>query len=342
MLRLTIAIMSLASGGYIAAVANAEPAASPPSYNVVRSYQAGDAFWDYGVFDSAAQRVYFGRENGVTTIDVRTGTVNEQFVAGQQVHAIVLLRNNRVLATNGAAENAMIFERSTGKVVARIPTGKKPDGAGIEPVSGHIVIMDGISQDVVFADQDTYKVLGTLQLDGEPGAPVPDGKGHVFSGITNHSKIVMIDVASRKIVNTIALPDCDDSGGLALDAASGVLLATCANLKAIMVDSGSGRILGSVPIDKYPDFILFDAVRKVFYVPTIQPGNLFVIARHEQGGPYIKAKVPLGSGVHTEVLDAEGGVLYVPAGEIRFPKVHGQRPAVEPGTFRILAVNVSG
>jgi hypothetical protein len=54
-----------------------------------------------------------------------------------------------------------------------------------------------------------------------------------------------------------------------------------------------------------------------------------------------RAKVPLASGVHTEVLDVKDGLLYVPAGQIHIPEVHGQRPTVEPGTFKVLVVNVN-
>jgi DNA-binding beta-propeller fold protein YncE len=335
-MKKTIAFAVLVAGAsLLAAAAQAAP------YSVVKSYSAGDAFWDYGAFDATAHRLYLGRENGVTAIDIDSGKVTERFVEGQQVHGIVLLDNNRALATNGAAANAMIFGRATGKVVARIPTGTKPDGAAIEPITGAIVIMDSISHDAVFANPRTAKVLGRLALDGEPGTPIPDGKGHVFSGITDHSEIVMIDVASRTVMKKLSLPDCADSGGLALDRQTGILLVTCANLKAIMVDSGSGRILGSVPIDKYPDVILFDSQRRVFYVPTISPGNLFVIAEGENGAPVIKAKVPLASGVHTEALNVKDGLLYVPAGEIHIPKVHGQRPTVEPGTFKVLVVDVN-
>ncbi len=334
----TFLASSLAVALSLGSAASVSNAASAP-YAIVHSYEAGDAFWDYGIFDSASRRLYLGRENGVTRIDVDSGKVTPQFVDGHQVHAVVLLDANRALATNGADANAMIFERDTGKVLARIPTGTKPDGAVVEPVTGTAVIMDSISHDAIFADPKTATVLGKLQLEGEPGTPVPDGHGHIYSGITDHSEIALIDVASRKVLKRIALPDCKDSGGLALDRETGVLLVTCANLKALSVDAASGKILGSVAIDKYPDVILFDSARKVFYVPTI-PGKLFVIREGKGGAPEIVASPTLASGVHTEALDAADGELYVPSGNIILPKVHGQRPAVEPGTFKVLVVNV--
>jgi DNA-binding beta-propeller fold protein YncE len=182
-------------------------------------------------------------------------------------------------------------------------------------------------------------VLENLVLDGEPGTPVVAGNGIVFTAISDHSEISVIDVATHKLVKQIPLPQCDDASGLALDRAKGVLLVTCANQKAMTVDSHSGRVLGTVPIAKYPDLIAFDPVRRVFYVPCI-PGTLFVISEGSDGAPHIDASVALASGIHTEAVDAEAGLLYLPAGNIIFPKTHGDRPGVEPGTFKVLVVDV--
>jgi len=312
---------------------------SPASYSVLRTFQAGDAFWDYAVLDSAARRLYIGRENGVTTIDLDSGKVTPQFIEGKQVHDIVLLDHNRALATNGGLAKAVIFDRGTGKILGEIPTGTKPDGAAVEPTTGQIVIMNGISHDVVFADSKSGAVLGNLVLDGEPGTPVVAGRGIVFTAISDHSEISVIDVATHKLVKQIPLPQCDDASGLALDNAKGILLVTCANQKAMTVDSHNGRVLGTVPISKYPDLIAFDPVRRVFYVPCI-PGTLFVISEGSDGAPRIEASVALASGIHTEAVDAESGLLYLPAGNIIFPKKHGDRPGVEPGTFKVLVVDL--
>ena len=262
-----VAALTIAASVSLASAATAEQTTT--IYPVIRTFQAGDAFWDYAVYDSAARRIYIGRENGVTTIDLDSGKVNAQFIEGKQVHAVVLLDHNRALATNGGLAKAVIFDRGTGKILSEIPTGTKPDGAAVEPSTGQIVIMDGISHDVVFADPKSNVVLGKLALDGEPGTPVPDGHGQIFTAISDHSEISVIDAASRKLVRQLPLPQCDDASGLALDNKTGVLLVTCANQKAMTVDSRTGRVLGTVAISKYPDLITFDPIRHVFYVPTI-------------------------------------------------------------------------
>src|SRR5690349_22687774 len=145
---------------------------SPGSYPVVRTFQAGDAFWDYAVLDSAARRLYIGRENGVTTIDLDSGKVTPQFIEGKQVHDIVLLDHNRALATNGGLAKAVIFDRGTGKILGEIPTRDKHDGAAVEPTTGQIVILNGMRHEIVFADAKCGAVLRDLTVDGEAGTSV--------------------------------------------------------------------------------------------------------------------------------------------------------------------------
>src|SRR5215469_2274484 len=159
----------------------------PATYKVVKVYSDGDAFWDHGTFDEDSKRLFLGRENGITTIDAETGKLTDRLLAGKQVHKIVLLSGGRAIATEGGNADAIVFERDTGRILKRIPTGKKPDAATLDPVTNTVVIMDGISQDAVFIDATSLKVLGRLQFDGEPETPVSDGKGRVFSPIADKS-----------------------------------------------------------------------------------------------------------------------------------------------------------
>jgi DNA-binding beta-propeller fold protein YncE len=315
--------------------------AKPSPYKIVKVYSDGDAFWDHGTFDEDSKRLFLGRENGITTIDALTGKLTDRLLAGKQVHKIVLLPGDRAIATEGGNADAIVFERDTGKVLKRIPTGKKPDAATLDSVTNTVVIMDGISQDAVFVDATSLNVLGRLKFDGEPETPVPDGKGHVLSPIADKSKINLIDVKQRKILKTYALPDCADASGLDLDPLTGVLLVACANQKALTLKVETGEVLGSTAIDKYPDGIVFDRVRDVFYVPCFVPGTLDVLAEEKNGAPLRTVSMPIAPGVHTEGLDAAGGRLYLPAGQVIIPKTKGGRPTVAHGTFKIFVVDVS-
>src|SRR5216684_8967169 len=128
-MKISAALLGMVAGISLCSATAADIPSKP--YPVLRTFQAGDAFWDYAVYDSSARRIYIGRENGVTTIDLDSGKVNAQFIEGKQVHAVVLLDHNRALATNGGLAKAVIFNRTTGKILSEIPTGMKPDGAAV-------------------------------------------------------------------------------------------------------------------------------------------------------------------------------------------------------------------
>jgi DNA-binding beta-propeller fold protein YncE len=328
------------------AMASAQPptpgadAPGPGPYRIAQTIPGGDAFWDYAAIVPQERRLYLAREDGVSVLDLASGELTAVFTPGKQVHAIVPLPHGQALFTQGAVGLATVFDRATGKVIRDIAVGTKPDGAIRDPVTGEVIIMDGSRDEAIFIDPDRGEVLARVKVEGEPGSPVLDGHGHVLFNVTDHSETVVVDLKTRKLVKRYPLPDCEDASPLALDRARGVLLAGCANLKAVALNVRTGRILGTATIGKYPDVITFDEQRRVFYVPTVIPGSLTVVGLGPGGAPQALANLPVAFGVHTGALDVAAGRLYLPSGDLKL--VHGQRPAVAPGTFKINVIDVSG
>lgn len=314
------------------------PAPGPGPYKVVQVIPGDDVFWDYATIVPEEHRLYLGREDGVSVLDLASGKLTPVFVPGKQVHAIVPLPHGQALITQGAVGLATVFERATGKVVRDIDVGKKPDGAVRDPATGQVIVLDGTLNQVIFVDPDKGRVLDRIQLEGEPDSPVID-HGRLYFNITDHSQTAVVDLATRKVVARYPLPDCQDASPLTLDRARDVFLAGCANLKAVAFDAATGKVLGTAPIGKYPDVISFDDKRGVFYVPTIIPGTLTVVALGKDGAPRSVASLPIAFGVHTGALDVANGRLYLPAGDLKLAP--GQRPVVTPGTFKIYVVDVS-
>jgi DNA-binding beta-propeller fold protein YncE len=293
------------------------------------------------MFEAAEKRLYVAREDGVTVVDLPSRKVTERFIDGKQTHAVVALSRGRALITNGATDTATVFDRATGKVIRTIATSKKPDGAVLDPSSGLVLIMTGIGDEAMFVNPDTGAVLGRVKLEGEPGSPVVDGKGRLYVNVTDHSEVTVIDIATRTLIATYPLPKCEDASPLALDKADDVLLAGCANEKAVALRASTGKTLGEVTIAKYPDVIMYDPLRKVFYVPCVVPGTLDVVRLGKGDAPALAASEPVAFGVHTGALDVAGGRLYLPAGDIRIPTVRGGRPTLAPGSFKIFVIDVN-
>src|SRR5437762_1950636 len=56
----------------VAAIASPTAAAAPRSYHVIAQLPAGDGGWDIASVDPLAHRLYIGRTDGVTAIDLAT------------------------------------------------------------------------------------------------------------------------------------------------------------------------------------------------------------------------------------------------------------------------------
>jgi YVTN family beta-propeller protein len=302
---------------------------------VIANIPGGDGFWDYATFDGAQRRLFVGREDGVMALDVDTQKVIDRLVPGQRVHAIVLLPKGRALSTNGLSNTATLFDRASGKVLAQIPTGKKPDSALLDPVSGFVLVMDGDDQDITLIDPNAAKAVAHIPVGGSPESAATDGTGRLFVNLSDRGEVAVIDIAARKVAARYALPGCEDASGLALNAKAGVIVSTCANQKALAVSASDGHLLATLPIAKYPDAIVFDPIREFVYIPCASPGTLVVVAVHRGAAPAVVANIPIARGAHTLAIDAEGGRLYVPAGDFGPPTTEGGRPSLIAGTFKI-------
>ena len=81
--------------------------------SVVAQLPAGDGGWDLLSVDPVDQRLYVGRPDGVTAIDLKTGKATDRIVPGQRVHAALAIPGtHEVISTNGATNNASSVRRS--------------------------------------------------------------------------------------------------------------------------------------------------------------------------------------------------------------------------------------
>lgn len=165
---------------------------------------------------------------------------------------------------------------------------------------------------------------------------VADGKGRVFVNVRDKAEVAVVDIAQRKVVSHYKLDGCDGPSGLALDPAEDLLLAACANRRAVAVQARDGGTIAALEIGERPDGVVFDARRRLFFIPC-GAGTLAVIGE-DAGKPTVIATVATANGARTAALDSTTGKLYLPTADFAPPADGKKRHAVVPGTFRILVV----
>jgi DNA-binding beta-propeller fold protein YncE len=304
---------------------------------VIGTIPGPDGGWDLAAIDPETRRLYVAHGDSVMAVDLDSLKVNPKFVEGQRLHAVLPLPDGKALSTNGGNNTATIFEAATGKTIASVPTGQNPDAAIFDTASGLALILNGKSGDVTLIDPKTGTSPGRIAIGGKLELPAIDGQGRAYINIEDTAEIAVVDIAGRKVVTRYPLPGCEEPSGLALDPASGMLVTSCANGKALVLNAKDGKVVTTLTIGLRPDTVIFDPSRKVFFIPCGE-GSLAVIGEKAGAAPIVIATIPTANGARTGALDAKTGRLYLPTADFEEPKPGERRHPVIPGTFRILIV----
>ena len=308
--------------------------AAPPMM-VTKRISAPDGNWDYVNVSADGKTLLLSRSDGVMTVDFATGTVNPHLVAAQRTHGVVTATGEKVgMVTSSTSGGALLFKVATGRVIADIKTGKKPDAALFDPATGMFLVMDNAGGGIAVIDPAAARLVGTVAIDGALESAVADGHGLVYVNVEDKGVLATVDVARRTVIRSVKLTGCDEPGGLALTR-QGYLIAACQNGVAKIVVAKTGKQLGDVAIGSRPDATLYDAVRERAYVPTGGDGMLTML--DTVGVPRAIGVVTTQKGSRTGAVDPATGNVYLPGARFAAAEA-GQRPKQIPGSFEILVV----
>ena len=298
-------------------------AANSPRYSVVERIPGPDGEYDYISVDG--ERVYVAREHGVMVVNLTTKAVTERLVEIASGSAVLVIPGtNLMLTTEYDSNQAALFDRSTGAVKARIPTGTAPDAALYDSASALAFVMNAKSNDATLIDVENAKAVGTIALGGKPESGVADGRGNVFINIEDTAEIAVVDSKSRKVTKRIKLDDCVAPTGIAYDPVGATLVSACHNGIARLIDAQTGASRGAVKIGADADGALFDSERRIVWIPG-NDGTLTWFRLETNGRVTIVENVATEPGARTAALDPKTGRVYLPARQA-------------PGTFKVLVV----
>jgi len=311
--------------------------AAEPQYRVVAQLPGGDGGWDLASVSSDDNRLYIGRTDGVTAIDLRTGKATDKIVPGQRVHAALAIPgSHEVISTNGETNTALLFDGRTGKVRATIPTGIKPDAAVYDPATRTVWIMNAGSGDVTVVDPASAKVLATVKVGGSLEMGEADGSGRLYINIEDKNEVAVIDTRARKLLARFPLKGCDGPTGITYDDASREILSACGGNAVAVVSAPDGRQIATLPIGKGADGAVIDSKRGIALIPAGRDGNLTLV--HMGSAPKVVGQFSTAVSARTIALDPTTGRAYLPSATLA-PPVGNDRPKPVPGTFRVLVVS---
>jgi YVTN family beta-propeller protein len=313
--------------------------AAPPKFAVIHRFPiSGDEGWDYLTVDSASHRLFVSRGSRVAVLDVDSGKQIGEIPNQQGVHGVAIdIKLGKGYISNGRGNSVTVFDLKSYAVLKSIPTGQNPDAIIYDAKTRRILTMNGRSNDVTVIDPATDGVVGTIKVGGKPEFAAGDGAGHVFLNNEDESKVEEIDVLGLKNVGAYSIAPGDGPSGLAFDSRGHRIFSVCGNQLMTILDSKSGKLIGTVKIGNGPDAAAYDPKLDLAFSSNGQDGTVTVVGKTASGfGPI--QEVETMRSARTMALDPRTHCLYLIAAEFSAPAAGERRGRMKPGSAVILVV----
>jgi DNA-binding beta-propeller fold protein YncE len=157
-----------------------------------------------------------GRANSITIFDPKTlRTIEEVKIAGQNPDAILYdPASKRVFAFDGRSADATVLDAASGKVVATLPLGGKPEFATSDR-AGHVYVNIEDKSELVVIDSGKPAVESHWPLapcEEPSGMAIDREHKRLFVGCSNRMMAV-VDAGSGKVVATVPIGAGVDANG---------------------------------------------------------------------------------------------------------------------------------
>jgi YVTN family beta-propeller protein len=310
-------------------------------YKIVDRIKVPDGGFDYATFDSATGRVLMARTDFTTVIDAKTGKLS-QLNSAAPGHMAVPVPGTSLIVLPQRPGMVRIVDMKTDKALADIKAGGNPDGAVYDPFSKTVFVMNHDSGESTVIDPIARKAVATIPVGGTLEFPASDGAGKVFVNVTSVPEIAVIDVKTKAVTARYKLEGCRGASGLAYATKTKLLISSCGNGMAKVLQADTGKEIASIPIARGPDAVIYDPVRQLAFIPCGGDGVLEVISVADPAHVASVEHVQTEPGSRTGTLDPQSGRLYLmaskpdPAGT---PGPGGRGIARVPGTHEVLVIS---
>jgi len=323
--------------------ASQTPAADKaPTYHLVKEIPiAGDTGWDYLSIDAEARRLYVTHGTHIVVVDINSDTVVGDITDTPGVHGFAIAHGlGKGFASNGAESKVSVVDLKTLATLQKVDTAEGPDAIIYEPGREEVYAYDGKAHAATIISATSGKVVATLPLPGKPEFSAADAEaGRVFVNIEDKNEVVAIDTRSHQITDTWPIAPGESASGMAIDTAHHRLFLGCENHLMLMLDSTTGKVVASVPIDTGVDANAFDAGTQLAFSSN---GAGSVTIAHEDSPSRLSVVQTLKTqpSARTMALDPTTHRIYLSAAtfepETSPPPQGRHRRATVPGSFKVL------
>lgn len=231
----------------------------------------GSARFDYAALDAGAGLLFIAHMGAgeVVEVDIRAHRVIRTIPNVPDVHGVLVVPERRRIYVTATGRNQMVtIDEDTGSVLHTSPTDNYPDGLAYDPRRGAVWTTNESAGSETVIDADTGSVRGTVEMGGAAGNVVYDpATDRMVVAVQGRNDLALVDPAALKVVDRIAVPDCDHPHGQALAPAERLLFVGCQdNATLITLDLATRAVLAHNAVGDNPDVLVYDQSARRLYV----------------------------------------------------------------------------
>ncbi|MDQ6808328.1 MAG: YncE family protein [Verrucomicrobiota bacterium] len=301
----------------------------------------GEGGWDILEVDSAAHRLYLSHATKVVVLDLEKNAVVGEIVNTPGVHAFVVAPElGRGFSSNGKENKVSVVNLKTLETIGKVDTGESPDAMVYDRRRGEVYVFNHRGNSATVIDGRLKKVVSTIPLGGSPEFGALDAAaGRIYVNIEDKNEVEAIDTATHEVVAHWPLAPGEGPSGIAFDAVHHRLFATCDKLM-VMLDTTSGKVVGSVPTGEGADGCAFDPATQLAFASCGE--GLTTIAKEESPENLtVVQTLKTERSARTMALDPRTHQIYLPSANFEpvqppEPGASPNRPKIVPNTMRLL------
>jgi YVTN family beta-propeller protein len=336
-MRLRLAVLALSS-----AIALQNTAAEEVYKFLTEIPIGGDGGWDILTIDPAAHRLYASHSTKVVVVDLEKNAVAGEITDTPGVHGFIAVpETGRGFSTNGKENKSSVVDLATLKTISKIDTGANPDAFAYDGKRGELYVFNHSGNSATVIDARNAKAIATIPLGGSPEFGVSDDAGgRVYCNLEDKNEVAVIDATKHEVVARWPLAPGTEPTGIALDAAHHRLFATCHNKLMEMLDTTTGKVVGSVPIGAGVDGCAFDDATQLAFASC---GDGTTTIAKEEGPEKLTVVQTLKTerSARTMAIDPKTHRIYLPSAQFEpapspSPGASPTRPKMVPNTMKLL------
>ena len=302
----------------------------------------GEGGWDILTIDPTAHRLYLSHSTKVIVVDLEKNAVVGEIGDTPGVHGFVAVPGlGRGFSTNGKESKASVVDLKTLRTITKVETGANPDALVYDPGRGEVYVFNHTGNSATVIDAKTAKVVSTIPLGGSPEFAAVDGAtGRVYCNLEDKSEVVAIDTTKHEVTARWPVAPGEEPGGIAFDPVHHRLFAGCHNKMMVMLDTGSGKVVGSVPIGSGVDGCAFDGATGLAFA-SCGEGTTTIAKEETPEKLAVVQTLQTERGARTMALDPLTHRIYLPSAKFEppppaAPGATPQRPKVVSGSLKLL------